>query len=177
MFKDSSYLQLWRQFGSTEWNHLCNFDRGHYGEHSCEIILNWDELFRRRWCLKIVLFYSSGGHFVRQSWTICAILIEGIMGTFMWNYFKLWGVVQKQMAFKNSFYLQLWRPFRSAEQNHHEPQISYFVNFTQCEELVQYVTFGNVKYVQSILTMFGVKQILTSVKNWYKIITCKKNWF
>ena len=28
-------------------NHLCNFGRGHYGEHLCEIILNFDQLFRR----------------------------------------------------------------------------------------------------------------------------------
>ena len=29
------------------YNHLCNFGRGHYGEHSCEIILNLDQLFGR----------------------------------------------------------------------------------------------------------------------------------
>ena len=35
-----------------EWDHLCNFGRGHYGEHSCEIILNLDKWFRRRCHLK-----------------------------------------------------------------------------------------------------------------------------
>ena len=32
---------------SAVYNHLCNFGRGHYGEHSCEIILNLDQLFGR----------------------------------------------------------------------------------------------------------------------------------
>ena len=28
----------------AEHNHLCNFDRGHYGEHFCGIILNLDKM-------------------------------------------------------------------------------------------------------------------------------------
>ena len=35
-----------------ERNHLCNFARGHYGEHSIEIILNLGQWFRRRCHLK-----------------------------------------------------------------------------------------------------------------------------
>ena len=31
-----SYLELLRPFCLVEQNHLCNFERGHYGEHSCE---------------------------------------------------------------------------------------------------------------------------------------------
>ena len=31
----------------VEQNHLCNFSRGHYGEPSCEVILNSDQWFRR----------------------------------------------------------------------------------------------------------------------------------
>ena len=31
-----------------EWNHLCNFGRGHYGLNSCEIILNLAQWLRRR---------------------------------------------------------------------------------------------------------------------------------
>ena len=46
-----SYLELWLPLHSTEQNPLCNFGRGHYGEHSCEIILNLDQCFRRC-CLK-----------------------------------------------------------------------------------------------------------------------------
>ena len=40
---------------SAEWNHLCNFGRGHYGEHSCEIIL-W---FSRRIGLNIKKIISE----------------------------------------------------------------------------------------------------------------------
>ena len=32
---------------SAERNHLCNFGRGHYRKHSCEIILNLDQQFTR----------------------------------------------------------------------------------------------------------------------------------
>ena len=41
-----SYLELWQPSCSAEPNHLCNFGRGHYGEHSFEII-NLDQRFRR----------------------------------------------------------------------------------------------------------------------------------
>ena len=36
--KKISYLELWRHSFSVEQNHLCNFERGHHGEHSCEVI-------------------------------------------------------------------------------------------------------------------------------------------
>ena len=55
-----------------------NAERRHHREHSCEVIRNLDQLLRR--CrIKIFLFWSSGGPFVQQSGTICAIMIEGIM--------------------------------------------------------------------------------------------------
>ena len=31
--------EFWRSSCSAEQNHLCNFGRGHYGEHSCVITL------------------------------------------------------------------------------------------------------------------------------------------
>ena len=34
-------------FPKPERNYLCNFIRGHYEEHFCEIILNLDKWFRR----------------------------------------------------------------------------------------------------------------------------------
>ena len=46
------YLELRRPSCSAKQNYLCNFGRGHYGEHSCEIILNLDKWFRRKCCLK-----------------------------------------------------------------------------------------------------------------------------
>ena len=47
MFKDISYLELWQPVCSVEQNHLCNFYRGHYQEHFCEIILNLNQWFKR----------------------------------------------------------------------------------------------------------------------------------
>ena len=35
--KKISYLELWRPSCMVERNHLCNFERGHAGEHSCEV--------------------------------------------------------------------------------------------------------------------------------------------
>ena len=48
-------------------------------EYFCEIIMNLDQWFRRKCHLKIFLIYSSGGPFVQQIGTICAILVEGSM--------------------------------------------------------------------------------------------------
>ena len=77
-FKDISYLELWRPFGSAERNYLCNFGRWYKEEQICEIILNLDQWFRR--CrLKIFVIWSSGFAFVTRSRAICAILVEGIM--------------------------------------------------------------------------------------------------
>ena len=39
-----SHLQLWNSFCSVEWNHLVNFGRGKYGERSCEIFFNLDQI-------------------------------------------------------------------------------------------------------------------------------------
>ena len=55
---------------------LCKFGRGHYEENLCEVILNLDQYFRR--CrLKKFLIWGSGGPFVWQSGTKCAIVLEG----------------------------------------------------------------------------------------------------
>ena len=78
-FKDISYLELWRPFCSTEWNHLYNFGRRNHEEQFCEIISNLVQWFKRRCRLKIFLIWSSGCPFVQRSETICAILVEGIM--------------------------------------------------------------------------------------------------
>ena len=51
-FKDMSYLELRRPFGSARRNHLCNFGRGYQEEQFCEIILNFDKWFSRRCHLK-----------------------------------------------------------------------------------------------------------------------------
>ena len=52
----ASASQMWFKrfliWSSVEWNHLCNFERGHHGEHSYEVIWNLDQWFRRRCHLK-----------------------------------------------------------------------------------------------------------------------------
>ena len=78
-FKDISYLELWQPFSSADRKHLCNCGRGHLEKQFCEIILNLDQWFRRKCCLKVFLIWSSGSPVVQQSVTICAILVEGIM--------------------------------------------------------------------------------------------------
>ena len=42
---------------------LCNCGIVHYEEHICEIILNWHQFVRRRWCFKIFLIYISDNRF------------------------------------------------------------------------------------------------------------------
>ena len=46
--KKISHLELWRPSCSVEGNHLCNFDRGHHGEHSCEVIWNLEMSFKEK---------------------------------------------------------------------------------------------------------------------------------
>ena len=58
---------------------MCDFGRRHLQEQFCETILNLDPWLRRRCCLKTFLIYSSGCPFVRQSRSICPILVEGTL--------------------------------------------------------------------------------------------------
>ena len=58
---------------------MCNLGRGYHEEQFCEIILNFDQWFRRRCVLKIFLIKSSGGLFVQPGGTFCEILVEGFM--------------------------------------------------------------------------------------------------
>ena len=76
--KDISYIELWQPLCLVEQNHVCNFGRRHHEEQFCKKKLNLDQWLRKR-RLKIFLIWSSGGTFVQQSGTICAILVEGIM--------------------------------------------------------------------------------------------------
>ena len=48
-------------------DHLCNFDRRQHIAQFCEMILNFDQWFKRRCHLKIFLIWSSGGPFVQGS--------------------------------------------------------------------------------------------------------------
>ena len=67
LFKDISYLELWRPFCSAEQNHLCNFGRGFYEEQFCGIILNLDQWFKR--ChLKIFVYQELWQPFCSAEW-------------------------------------------------------------------------------------------------------------
>ena len=50
------------------------------------------------------LILSSGGLFIQQRRTVCAILIEVIIR----KYFKFGPVVQEEMPFKDTSYLIFW---------------------------------------------------------------------
>ena len=54
-FKGITYLEPWQAFCSVERNHLYNFGRSYYDKQLCEIILNFDQWYWRRCCLKIFL--------------------------------------------------------------------------------------------------------------------------
>ena len=69
-FNDISYLELWHPFCSVERNHLCNFSRRYQEEQICEIILNWDQWFRRRCLLKVFLIWSCQ-HFCSAENHLC----------------------------------------------------------------------------------------------------------
>ena len=114
--EDISYLELWWPFYTAQLNHLCNFGRGYYEVQFCEIILNLDQWFRR-WPLEDISYLELWPPFCSANRTICAIFLEGLWGTNLWNYFEFdqWF---KEMAFKNISYLELLWPFCSAEQNH-----------------------------------------------------------
>ena len=116
--KKISYLELCPPSYSAEQNYLCNFERGHHGEHSCEVIWNLDQWFRRRCCLKIFLIWNSGGPFIKQRGNICAISVESIMINNSVKNFEFRPVVQEKMPFKDISYLELWWPFCSVAQNH-----------------------------------------------------------
>ena len=74
-FNNISYLELLWPFCSAEGNHSHNFGRGYYEEQVCEINLNLDQWVRRRCLLMKFLIWSSGSPLVKQSGTICAILV------------------------------------------------------------------------------------------------------
>ena len=98
-FKDISYLELSQLLWSADQSHLCNFGRRYYEIQFCEIIMNLDQWFRRKSCLKVFLIWISGSPFVRRSVTICAISVEGIMRNNSVKLFEFGSVVQ-EMLFK-----------------------------------------------------------------------------
>ena len=98
-------------------NHLCNLGRRHHEEQSCEFILNFEQLFRRKCHLKVFLIWSSGIPFVQRRVTICAILVGGIVSNNSVKLFWIWVSGSGDVFLKIS-YLELWQPSCSVEWNH-----------------------------------------------------------
>ena len=85
-----SNLELLQPRCLVDWNYLCNLGRRHHKEQSCEIILNFNQCFMRKCCLKLFLIWSSGSPFTRRSVIICAILAEGILRNDFVKIFCIW---------------------------------------------------------------------------------------
>ena len=60
-----------------EQNHLCNFERGHHGEHSCEVMKFGPVV--QEMSFKDISYLELRQHFVQWTGTIYEILKEGIM--------------------------------------------------------------------------------------------------
>ena len=100
-------------FDLTKW-----YVRGLYEKHLCEIILNFDQLFRRRCRLKyflitaLVAILFGGAEPFRQMW------LSALRGPFLCNNFEFGPLVQEDMSSKEMSYLVLPRPSFSTEQWH-----------------------------------------------------------
>ena len=79
---------------------MSNFGRGLAKEHFCEIISKSVHWFSRGSCLKLFSIYSPGGHFVQQSGTVSAILVDSHLGTFLYNLFKIDALVKEEKSFE-----------------------------------------------------------------------------
>ena len=74
LFTNISYLELWQTFYTRSKTILFNIGRGYHVEQFCEIILNLDQWFKKKYSLKIFLIWSFGSPFFSG-----AILVEGII--------------------------------------------------------------------------------------------------
>ena len=118
LFKNISHLELWRPFRSVEQNHSCYFGRRHLEEKLFEII-TLDQLFIRRYRLKIFHIWSSGGPLIQRSVTICTILVKGIKRNISVKLFLIWTIGSGGNDIKGRFfYLEFWQPTCLVEQYH-----------------------------------------------------------
>ena len=63
------------------------------------MILNLDQWFRRKCCLKVLLIWNSGSLFVQRSGTISAIFVVGIKRNNSVKIFEF-GAVAQELSFK-----------------------------------------------------------------------------
>ena len=82
LFKDISYLELWRPFCLAERNQMCNFGKGYLGEQFCEFILSLDQWSSWRCRLKDFLSGSLAALVLSG-----AEPVEGFMGNICVKFF------------------------------------------------------------------------------------------
>ena len=68
LFKDTSYLELWQPLCSVEQNHLCKFSRRHHEKQFCEIILNFDQWFKKEMSFKDTSYLELWQPFNSAEW-------------------------------------------------------------------------------------------------------------
>ena len=71
---------------------ISNFGRGSFNEYFYDIILKLVHWPTSRCYQKVFLFFSSGGHFMKQSRTILAYLVEGQPTNISVKLFKNWSI-------------------------------------------------------------------------------------
>ena len=93
---------------------MCNFGRGHYEEHLCDIILNLDQWFTR--CLLKIFSYQG------LWWPFSGSVERNHLCNFGRGHYEVHfesgPMVQEEILFKDISYLEFWWPFYSAEWNH-----------------------------------------------------------
>ena len=86
-----------------EQNHLCNFERGHYGEHSSRYMELGPVV--QKMSFKDISYLELWQPLVQRTRTICAIFVEGIMRNDPVKYFEFEPVVQEEMPSKGISFL------------------------------------------------------------------------
>ena len=86
-------------FCSAEWNHLCNYCRGHYVEQFYENILNLGQWFRRRCHLKDFLSGALAALLLGGAEPFMQFWKRASWATVIWSYMKFGPKVQ-EMSFK-----------------------------------------------------------------------------
>ena len=103
LFKDISYLELWRPLYSADGNHLYNFGRGYYEEQFYAFISNLGQWSRR---CRLKYFYLG-------LWRpLCSVEWNHLFNFERGNHEEhpcevIWNLVQEEMSFKEIVYRRL----------------------------------------------------------------------
>ena len=84
MFKDI-FFYLWQLFCAGKCSHWCNFGRGYYEKHFCEIVLNLENIsYLQLWQLNYLYKFGKGHngehlcgtHLNLDQWFSCRCLLK-----------------------------------------------------------------------------------------------------